>query len=136
VISIFLRRLCRATEGVTALEFAILGPILLTFMLGAIDMGRMLYVRQGLEYSTQEAARYYMLNPTSTTTAVTTYLRGKMVGGLGNSVSVAYTDTASCNGNATVTCTMISATYNFSFVASYLGLGNKTLQAKAQAVRY
>ena len=136
MISSFLRRLCRATEGVTALEFAILGPVMLTFMLGAIDMGRMLYVRQGLEYSTQEAARYYMLNPTSATAAVTTYLRSKMVGGLGSNVLVAYTDTANCNGNATVTCTMISATYNFSFVASYLGLGNKTLQARAQAVRY
>ena len=136
MITTFVRRLCRATEGVTALEFAILGPIMLSFMLGAIDMGRMLYVRQGLEYATQEAARYYMLNPTSATTTVTTYLQGKMVGGLGGSVLVAYTDTAQCNANASVTCTMISATYNFSFIAGYLGIGNKTLQAKAQAVRY
>jgi Flp pilus assembly protein TadG len=134
--STFLRRLVRAREGATALEFAILGPVMLSFMLGAIDMGRMLYVRQGLEYATQEAARYYMLNPTSATTTVTTYLQGKMVGGLGGSVNIAYADTANCNGSATVTCTMISATYNFSFLASYLGLGSKTLQARAQAVRY
>jgi Flp pilus assembly protein TadG len=136
VICAFLRRLWRATDGVTAIEFAVLAPVLLTFMLGAIDMGRMLYVRQGLEYATQEAARYYMLNPTSATTAVTTYLRSKMVGGLGASVSVGYTDTANCNSHATVTCTMIGATYSFSFVAGYLGLGTKVLQARAQAVRY
>jgi Flp pilus assembly protein TadG len=136
VTAAFLHRLWRATEGVTALEFAILGPVVLTFMLGAVDMGRMLYVRQGLEYAAQEAARYYMLNPTSTTTAVTTYLQGKMVGGLGANVLVGYTDTANCNSNPSVTCTMINATYNFSFVASYLGIGTRTLQAKAQAVRY
>ena len=136
MMSAFLRRLCRATEGVTALEFAILAPVMLSFMLGAIDMGRLLYVRQGLEYATQEAARYYMLNPTTDSSTVTTFLRNRMVGGMGGSVAVAYTDTPSCNSNPSVTCTMISATYNFSFVAGYLGLGNRTLQARAQAVRY
>jgi hypothetical protein len=30
---------------------------------------------------------------------------------------------------------MVSATYTFTFIAGYLGLGTKTLQAKAQAVR-
>ncbi len=96
----------------------------------------MFYVRQNLEYATEQAARYYMLNSTAATSAVTTYLQGQMGGGVGSGVSVSYTDTASCNGNASVTCTMISATYTFSFIAGYLGLSNKTLQAKAQAVRY
>ena len=36
---------------------------------------------------------------------------------------------------SSVTCTLISATYSFTFIAGYLGLGTKTLQAKAQAVR-
>jgi len=131
-----LRRLRRDERGVSALEFSILGPVMFSFMLGAIDMGRMLYVRQGLEYATEEAARYYRLNPTSATGTITTYLRDKMVGGLGPGVNVAYADTANCNSNTSVTCTMITATYSFSFVASYLGLGTKTLQARAQAVRY
>jgi Flp pilus assembly protein TadG len=109
---------------------------MLSFMLGAIDMGRMFYVRQGLEYAVEEAARYYRLNPTSATSTITTYLQSKMVGGLGSGVTVAYTDTANCNSNASVTCTMITASYSFSFVASYLGLGTKVLQGKAQAVRY
>jgi|SRR5712671_4865307 len=122
-------------RGGAALEFAFIGPVLFTLMLGAVDVGRMFYVRQNLEYASEEAARYYMLNPTAATSAVTTYLQGKMAGGVGGSVSVSYADTASCNGNAAVTCTMITATYTFTFIAGYLGLGSKTLQAKAQAVR-
>jgi hypothetical protein len=51
-------------------------------------------------------------------------------------VGVAYTDSTSCNSKSTVTCTLITATYSFSFIASYLGLGTWNLQAKAQAVRY
>jgi hypothetical protein len=58
-----------------------------------------------------------------------------MSDGMGSSVLVNYTDTTGCNGQANITCTLINATYSFTFVAGYLGLGNLTLRAKAQAVR-
>ena len=123
-------------RGGTMIEFAFLGPVMFTMVLGAIDVGRMFYVRQSLEYATEQAARYYMLNPNAPFSDVTTYLQGQMAGGMGTNVNVATPDdTANCNGNTAVTCTMITATYNFSFAVGYLGLGNKTLQAKAQAVR-
>jgi Flp pilus assembly protein TadG len=122
-------------RGTAALEFAIVAPLLCTIVLGAVDVGRMFYIRQGLEYATEQAARYFAINPNVATSSVTTYLQSQMAGGMGSSISVSYSDTTNCNGKANVTCTMISATYSFSFIAGYLGLGNKTLQAKAQAVR-
>ena len=64
----------------------------------------------------------------------TTYLKGKMPGGMGPSVNVSYADTASCNANAAVTCTTITATYAFT-LAGYLPIGALTLRATAQAVR-
>ena len=121
--------------GGAAIEFAILAPVLFTILLGSIDMGRMFYVRQSLGYAAQQAARYYALNPASATSAVTTFLRGQMMGGMGAGISVAYADTANCNANSAVTCTTISATYSFSFIVGYLSLGTKTLLAKAEAVR-
>ncbi len=106
----------------------------------------MFYVRQTLEYATEQAARYYAANATASQSTVTTYLKCQMGGnkdpacttpaGMGPSVVVAYSDTNPCNGNSGVTCTMITAQYTFSFIAGFLGLGSKTLQAKAQAVRY
>ena len=122
--------------GGAAIEFAVVGPVLFTMVLGGVDVGRMFYVRQGLEYATEQAARYYMLNPTSGSSAVTTYLQGKMAGGMGSGVGVVYADTTSCNGNSAVTCTTITATYSFVSVARFLGLGTQTLRARAQAVRY
>ena len=77
-----------------------------------------------------------MLNPSTASSNVTTQLRSKMPGGMGPSVSVAYADTTNCNANSHVTCTTITATYAFSFAAGYLQIGNKTLRATAQAVRY
>jgi Flp pilus assembly protein TadG len=125
--------LWRDGRGGAAVEFAILAPVLFTILLGIIEMGRMFYVRQALEYATEQAARYYMLNPAATD--VTTQLRNAMAGGMGPSVAVVYNDTAPCNGKTTVTCTTITATYTFVTVAAYLGLGSPVLKAKAQAVR-
>ena len=129
-------RLAGDRRGGALVEFAILAPVLFTVILGTVDVGRMFYVRQGLEYATEEAARYYMLNPSTVSSNVTTELRSKMPGGMGPSVNVAYVDTTSCNANTHVTCTTITATYAFSFAAGFLHIGNKTLRATAQAVRY
>ena len=131
-----LTRFWRDRRGGAAIEFAILAPVLFTVMLGIVEMGRMFYVRQSLEYATEQAARYYMLNPTTDSGTVTTYLQGQMAGGMGTNISVGYVDTASCNGNSSVTCTMITATYTFTFVAAFLGLSNIVMNAKAQAIRY
>ena len=129
-------RLAIDRRGGAILEFAVLAPVLFVLILGTVDVGRMFYVRQGLEYATEEAARYYVLNPSTASTNVTTQLKAKMPGGMGTLVSVAYADTASCNANAHVTCTTITATYAFSFAAGYLNISSKTLRATAQAVRY
>jgi len=122
-------------SGAAILEFTFVLPVLLTILMGMIEMGRMFYVRQALEYATEQAARDYMLNPSKTSGQITTTLRNAMTGGMGASVSVAYSDTANCNGNSAVTCSSITASYTFTTVVSYLNLGNPVLTAKAQAVR-
>jgi Flp pilus assembly protein TadG len=131
-----MRRLAGDCFGGAAIEFAVLAPVLFTMLLGAVDVGRMFYVRQGLEYATESATRYYSLNPTSSTATITTYLQGLMSGSMGPSVNVAYADTTNCNSNSSVTCTTITATYTFTFIASYLGISAKTLTATGKAVRY
>lgn len=130
------RRLRTGTDGAALVEFAVVSPVLFTLLLALVDVGRMYYVRQSLEFATQEGARYYMLNPTAASSAVTTFLQGKMAGGMGSGVSVAYADTVNCNGNASVTCTAITASYSFDPVTAYLGFGTTNLQARSQAVRY
>ncbi|HLG45847.1 MAG TPA: TadE/TadG family type IV pilus assembly protein [Reyranella sp.] len=124
------------SRGAAAIEFAIVGPLLFTFLLGIVEMGRMFYVRESLEYATEQAARYYMVNPSATQSAVTATLRNAMAGGMGSAIPTPqYTDVTSCNGNSAVTCTTITATYTFVSVASFLNLGSPVLRATAQAVR-
>jgi len=130
-----LRRLVSDLRGNAVIEFGILAPVLFTMLLGGVEFGRMFYVRHGLEGATEAAARYYMLNPGFTQSAVTTYLRSQMLGGMGSDIAVGYVDTTTCNSNTNATCTMITATYTFTFVATYLGLGTRTMTAKSQTVR-
>jgi Flp pilus assembly protein TadG len=127
--------LWRDPRGGAAIEFAVVAPFLFTLVLGALDLGRMFYVGQGLQYAAEQGARYYTVNPTTSSTNVTSQVQAYMPGGMGSSVNVAYSDTASCNSNSSVTCTTITATYSFRFIASYLGLGTKTITAASQAVR-
>jgi Flp pilus assembly protein TadG len=122
------RRDCR---GGAAIEFAILAPVLFTILLGTVEMGRMFYVRQALEYATEQAARYYMVTPGATTSGVQGYLQSQMAGGMGNNVTVSIYDDCSANG---VLCKRIHATYSFTFVAAFLGLSGMTMSANAQAV--
>jgi Flp pilus assembly protein TadG len=135
-------RLFGDRQGSAMIEFGFLCPVLFTILLGIVEGGRMFYVRQSLEYATQQAARYYMVTPAAPESDVTTALRNAMAGGMGPDVrgpggmsTPKYDNAASCNGNAAVTCTTITATYTFVSVVSFLNLGNPELQAKAQAVR-
>lgn len=124
-------------RGAAAIEFAIIGPVLFTILLGIVEMGRMFYVRESLEYATEQAARYYMVNPGANFSDVKTALRNAMAGGMGSAIVITDppTSTSNCNGNVAVTCTTITATYTFVSVASFLQLGSPVLKASVQVVR-
>lgn len=52
-----LRRLCRDSDGVTAVEFALLAPVFLMGLMGAFDMGHNMYTRTMLVGAIQKTAR-------------------------------------------------------------------------------
>lgn len=128
--------LWRDRRGGAAIEFAFVAPVFIALMLGALELGRMYYVRQSMEYATEQAARYYSLNPNAATTTVTSQLNGFLPGGISGGVTVSYADTTSgCSGSTSVTCTTLTVTYPFSYAQSFLGFAGKTLTATSQAVR-
>ena len=49
--------------GATAIEFAILAPLLLTVLIGVIEFGRVLWAQNALEYAVAEAARCMSVDP-------------------------------------------------------------------------
>ena len=59
-----LRRFIRAKDGVAAVEFALIGPILIVMILGVVEAGRLFWFQSSLEYQVEEAARYAMTHYT------------------------------------------------------------------------
>lgn len=57
-----IRALLRSTHGGTAAEFGLLTPLLLSFMIGTIDVGRFLWTCNRAEKATQRGVRYAVTN--------------------------------------------------------------------------
>src|SRR5579862_1512890 len=62
-----LLRLARAREGVEAIEFAIVLPVLLLFLLGCIEFGRLFWTQSELQYAAEAAARAITISCTGST---------------------------------------------------------------------
>lgn len=56
-------RVLRCERGVAAVEFAIVGVVLMTLLIGGIDMGRTFYVKNQLSFLADQAARQVLVDP-------------------------------------------------------------------------
>ena len=64
-----IRRCCRDETGVTAIEFALLAPVLVTMLVGLVDFGLQIYTRSVLHGAVQTAGRDSALEPGGPTAA-------------------------------------------------------------------
>lgn len=109
------RKLLADRRGQALVEFAFAGPILILFLIGVLEGGRMLWTNHTLQYAVDETGRYAMVHRTGDTTALTTYLTGKLGSSEGIDISITQ---SSASG---VTYVNISASKPFSFGAGLFG---------------
>ncbi|WP_374472515.1 TadE/TadG family type IV pilus assembly protein [Phenylobacterium sp.] len=57
------RRVAACTRGGTAVEFALILPLLLLFLLGAMEYARLAWVQSTLTYAVQDASRCSAVRP-------------------------------------------------------------------------
>ena len=63
------RSLCRDISGATAAEFALVFPLAVLFLLGAVEMGRMLWLQNSLQYAAEQAVRCAVVNTATCSSA-------------------------------------------------------------------
>lgn len=93
----FLRGLCRDEGGVTAIEFALLGPVFIALLLGIYDMGYTAYLHSVLQGAVHQVARNATLETADTEKAdayVTDLIHGVMPGAEVVSKRMSYYDFA------------------------------------------
>jgi len=55
-----IKRFCTARDGVSAVEFALVAPVLLFSLLGVVDVGRIVYQRADMETALRAGIQYFM----------------------------------------------------------------------------
>jgi Flp pilus assembly protein TadG len=120
-----LRKFCRNTEGVTAVEFAITAPIFFLVIFAIIELGAVLWTQLGLQHGTELAARCARINKTlcGTPNDIQTYA-AQQAYGLPVTPAVFQASTAACGQ-------LVSANYTYTFVSSYFGSPSLTLTAQS-----
>jgi hypothetical protein len=61
------RRLRDCSDGIAAVEFALAGPILIFLLLAVVELGRLMWVIQGVNYAVQDTGRFAMVHIEATT---------------------------------------------------------------------
>lgn len=110
-----LRKLSADTRGQAFIEFALAGPFLMLFLVGLVEVGRMLWLSHTLQYAVDETGRYAMINRTGDATALTAYLSAKL--GSGENVHIEIAQRTASG----VTYVSISANQPFRFAAGLFG---------------
>lgn len=124
----------RSARAQGMVEFALIGPIFIMFLLAFVDLGRAVWINHELANGTREAARYAMVNGTEDRypgdDVLTTYLLSKTTGIAGGSLTV----TGSGAGEVGEFITVHSS-YTFTPIfAEIIGRGAIPMSAQSRVV--
>ena len=113
-------------SGNTAVEFALVAPMLIMFLFGILKLGLALWYQNALDYSVAEAARCASDNPGTcgSSSQITSYAAATSGAGFASSV---FTYTAPAAGNCGY---QVTASYPMSLAIPYMNL-NVTLTSSA-----
>lgn len=121
--------LSRNCAGTTAVEFALLLPVLLAVVMGVLEFGRAIWLRHDMQFAVEEAARFALANDTASATAINAVASARMAAaGPDNAILVA----TAIDANAVT----ITATLDFApLVSGLLPTDMVTLTARARMPR-
>ena len=94
----------RCTRGAAAVEFAIVSGVLVMLLIGIIDLGRVLYVKNQISFLADRAARRVLIQPNVTGADLSAALRAQFSAGNPDALTITVTDeTAGSNEYKVVT---------------------------------
>ena len=127
-----LRRLKWDVAGATAVEFAVVGPVLFILVFGIIQTGLLIFTKQQLHYAVESAVRSVMINPAMAESEVRTHILNKM-STINDSdlVVIAPIGTTFLNS---IEMRNIIAEYDFNFFVPYSNLSSMTLTSDGYAI--
>lgn len=115
----FLRRFSASNQGGSALEFALVFPLLVVLMLGAVAIGQAFYGVAGTQWAIERAVRILMIDSQATHTDVEAEMRALLPGLRGLEVSISFADVGSGSLTATRVIADIAHPVEVPFIAQF-----------------
>jgi Flp pilus assembly protein TadG len=131
-----IKRLVREQQGAAALEFALIAPLFLILLFGALDFGLALYAKGLITHASQEGARYgtiYHLSP-PTVDDIQGYVQSYL-SGAGFSQPVTITVTGAGGASGTPLAVRVDYTHHFLGLPSFLCGWADSLNLSAETVK-
>jgi Flp pilus assembly protein TadG len=104
-------------SGGAMLEFAILGPVFLLFLIGFFQVAWAMYCANSVRYALHNSGRALVLNPTMSATDFQALVRASVTPLAGENVSVSLTKTFPSAG---LQLAQATATYDYQIVAPFM----------------
>jgi Flp pilus assembly protein TadG len=117
------RRFLRDRQGGAALEFAMLGPVFLMFMIGFFQVAWAMYCASSVRYALHNSARALVLNPAMSQTDFQTMVKAAVTPLAAQDVTVTLTK---ASPNAGLQLSTATATYNYQIVIPFVPTYNGT----------
>jgi Flp pilus assembly protein TadG len=123
-----LRWLRANQRGIAAVEFAFVFPVMLLFLIGIIECGRIVWTNYSLQTAVEDTARYILANQKATDTQISTYVSGKLdlLDPTDLTISVARDTVTGVN------FVSVSAVYSFTVAANIVPLGSFSLIGRSR----
>lgn len=134
-----LRDGAKADSGATAIEFAIVGPMVLALMFGVMEGGRVMFTQGVLSYATQAATRWAVVNPPASgqtpaqyNAQIEDYAKSKLILISPNQVSTVTVTSPTNPADNTRTIT-VTVSYNFDWMLPYVSEAAGTFALSASS---
>ncbi len=121
------KAIIRSNRGVSAVEAALILPIFLFLLLGALKFGEVLYARSAMNSAVEESSRYATIYPTPTDADITARFRARSFGFIPSRVTPTITRGAI---SATVKYIEVKASWSHSIDLILFTVGPINISAK------
>lgn len=118
----------RCKEATTAVEFALLAPLIIAVCMMIFEGGRIMWAKNTVQSATEQAARYAIVNSAATDNQITAIATGYYDGaGPGTPTFSVVRDTVGGTNFVAV-----NGSYSFTFMFNFFDFGDLTLTGKAR----
>jgi len=126
-----IRKYFREEKGATAVEFGMVSLLFLTFLFGVVEMGRVFWTWNTLQYAIEDTARYAIVHVTATNSDLVAYAASSMAG-----ISADTSRLTVTTANTTISGIQfieVSGTYAYRSMVPFLPAAINSINLTAQA---